>query len=398
MIRRRFLKTALALPAIGMVTPFDTMVASAAGTTKVTDMKLRPLSSHTLIRIDTDSGISGYGESGVTLQMMLAWRERYLPLLKNQDPTAISYHFQRMSTLMHTYMASVPALSGIDMALWDLAGKLTNRPVYELLGGPFRTSVPLFINSEPRNMLDRSVVAEWAGGLKANPLGFKGVKINVHTILGIPMGVYTTTLRAQDLNKIRTSYENVRNELGLDYDIMVHCHNEFDLPSSIGIARAVEDIKPAWLEDPLPVHFNDSWVSLKRDCNVPLLTGEKSEMPAGFYPFLKNQTVDYLYPDIAFCGGLTSIKKIADIAELYRVPISTHNVGNIFLTMASIHFGLSIQDFYTSETALGGGNSVLRQAKNPPVIEGGRAMLPTGPGLGVDLNEEAIGGEKQGWI
>ena len=154
MLRRRFLQAALALPAVGVFAPFERMVASAAGQTRITDMKLKPVSrlGHTLIRIDTDAGISGYGESGVTGAMMTAWRERYLPVLKGQDPTAFAYHHHRMSTMMHTYMASIPALSGIDMALWDLAGKLTGRPVYELLGGPFRETVPLFINSAPRNM------------------------------------------------------------------------------------------------------------------------------------------------------------------------------------------------------------------------------------------------------
>jgi galactonate dehydratase len=175
---------------------------------------------------------------------------------------------------------------------------------------------------------------------------------------------------------------------------MVHCHNEYDLPSSIGIARAVESIEPKWLEDPLPVHFSDSWVSLKRDCNVPLLTGEKLEMPSGFYPFLKNQAVDYIYPDIAFCGGLTSAIKIATLAGLYRIPVATHNVGGILLTMASIHFGLSIHDFLTSETRLGDRHgdqfSVLNMAKNPPIIEEGKAEKPINPGLGVELDDAGV--------
>ena len=140
MQRREFIKNAaFALPAAGMFSQFNSMVASAAGQVKITDMKLKAISrvGHTLIRIDTDNGISGYGESGVTWSMMTAWRDRYLPVLTGQDPTAIAYHHHRMSTMMHTYMANISALSGIDMALWDLAGKLTDRPVYQLLGGPF---------------------------------------------------------------------------------------------------------------------------------------------------------------------------------------------------------------------------------------------------------------------
>jgi L-alanine-DL-glutamate epimerase-like enolase superfamily enzyme len=178
--------------------------------------------------------------------------------------------------------------------------------------------------------------------------------------------------------------------LGPEYDIMVHCHNEYDLPSAVAIARAVEPINPKWLEDPLPPPFSDSWVALKRDCRVPLLTGEKLEMPQGFYPFLKNQAVDFIYPDIAFCGGLTAAMKIATLAELYRIPVATHNVGGVLLTMASIHFGLSIFGFLTSETRLGQRVSILTMAKEPPEVKDGTAGLPVKPGLGVELDDAGV--------
>jgi L-alanine-DL-glutamate epimerase-like enolase superfamily enzyme len=391
MHRRDFFRTALALPAAGLFAACSKLTAADLGKVRITDLKMRPSGSHTMIRIDTDAGVSGFGESGVTLPMMQGWMAVYKPLLVKQDPLAIQYHWHRMSTLMHTYMARIPALSGIDMALWDLAGRLTNLPVYRLLGGPFRDKVPFFINSEPRNMLDQKLVKDWADQFKANPLGFRAAKINTHTIFGIPMGRYTTALNAEDLHKLRTSFENVRAELGFDYDIMVHCHNEYDLPSAKAMARAVEGIEPKWFEDPLPPAFSDSWVALKRECRVPLLTGEKCEMPQGFYPFLKEQAVDYIYPDIAFCGGITAFMKIASLAALFRIPVATHNVGGIWLTMSCIHVGLSVMDFLTSEGALGGpGGGVLAMAKVPPEIKGGFASPPQAPGLGVDLNEETF--------
>ncbi len=391
MHRRSFLRAALALPAAGLFTEFERLTAADAGKVRITDIKIRPSSSHTMIRIDTDAGVSGYGESGVTMAMMQGWVPQFRPLLLKQDPLAIQNHWHQMTTLMHTYMARIPAVSGVDMALWDLAGRLTGLPVYKLLGGPFREKVPFFINSEPRNMLDKAAVKDWATQFKANPLGFRAAKINTHTIFGIPMGRYTTALNAVDLNKLRTSFENVRQELGMDYDIMVHCHNEYDLPTAKAMARAVEGIQPKWFEDPLPPAFSDSWVALKRECRVPLLTGEKCEMPQGFYPFLKEQAVDYIYPDIAFCGGISGFMKIANLAALFRIPVATHNVGGIWLTMSCIHAGLSVMDFLTSEGSLGGaGGGVLALAQKPPEIKGGFASRPEAPGLGVDLNEEAF--------
>jgi L-alanine-DL-glutamate epimerase-like enolase superfamily enzyme len=392
MLRRDLLRAALALPTAGAFCAFERLTAADRGKVAITDIKMKPISGvgHTMIRIDTDAGVSGYGESGVTGLMMKAWLEIYRPLLMGKDPLAIQYHFHRMTTLMHTYMARIPAMSGIDMALWDLAGRLSGQPVYKLMGGPFREQVPVFINTEPKDMLDKAVVAEWAAQFRANPQGFKAAKMNTTSPIRRPMGQYTTTLSAQDLSKIRTGFENVRKELGPDYDIMVHCHNEYDLPSAKGIARAVEGIEPKWLEDPLPVPFSDSWVSLKRDCRVPLLTGEKLEMPLGYYPFLKEQAVDFVYPDIAFCGGITSIVKIATLAGLYRIPVATHNVGGILLTMSCIHFGLSIHDFLTSEARMGGQRDILVMAKNPPVIKGGFAGRPEAPGLGVELDDAGV--------
>ena len=391
MNRRNFIRAAIASPMAGVFTTLDRLSAADVNKVKITDIKIRPSGSHTQIRIDTDAGISGMGESGVTFPMMKAWMDIYKPLLTGQDPLAIGFHFHRMTTLMHTYMSRIPAMSGIDMALWDLAGRILNVPVYKLLGGPFRDAVPFFINTEPRNMMDTAAVKDWADQFRANPLGFKACKINTHTVFGIPMGKYTTALNAQDLHKLHVSFVNVRKELGLEYDIMVHAHNEYDLATSKAMARAVEEIQPKWFEDPLPPQFSDAWVALKRDCRVPLLTGEKCEMPQGFYPFLKETAVDYIYPDLAFCGGITAFMKIAAMAANFRIPIATHNVGGIHLTMASLHVGLSIMDFLTSEGALGGpGGGVLALAKNPPSIKGGLAAKPDGPGLGVELNEEAF--------
>lgn len=392
MFRRDLLKYAAALPAAAMWTRFNRLTAADRGKVTITDIKMKPISGvgHTMVRIDTDAGISGFGESGVTGAMMKAWLERYRPLLVKQDPLAIQYHFFRMSTLMHTYMASAPALSGIDMALWDLAGKLRGEPVYKLLGGPFREQVPIFINSEPRNMLDKEAVKGWAEQFKAQGQGFRAVKVNTTGALRLPMGRYLPTLTAMDVNKIGTAFQNIREALGPEYDIMVHCHNEFDLPTAKAIGRAVEPIQPKWFEDPLPPPFSDSWVALKRECRVPLLTGEKLEMPNGFYPFLKEQAVDFIYPDIAFCGGITSIMKIANLAAMYRIPVATHNVGGVLLTMSSIHFGLSIHDFLTSEARMGGRRDILVMAKNPPVLKGGMAPKPEAPGLGVDLDDAGV--------
>jgi L-alanine-DL-glutamate epimerase-like enolase superfamily enzyme len=391
MHRRDFLRAALSLPVIEAFAPLRRLTAAERKKTKITDIKMMPVSrvSHTYIRIDTDAGVSGIGESGVNGEMMRAWLGRYKPVLIGQDPIAIERHFFKMCTQIHPYMANIPALSGIDMALWDLAGKLSGHPVYELLGGPFRERIPLFINSQPKNMLDKAVVRDWAAWLKAHPQGFTAAKVNTTSAINKPAGVYATTLTLPEFNRIRTAFDNLREALGMDYEIMAHCHNEYDLPSAIGVAHAVESSGPKWLEDALPVEFSESWVSLKKASRVPILTGEKLELAKGFAPFLQSQAVDMIYPDIAFCGGITGIRKIATLAAQYRIPVATHNVGGILLTMASAHFGVSIHDFLISETRLGSHN-ILKMATNAPAIERGGIAPPDRPGLGVDLDMAGV--------
>jgi L-alanine-DL-glutamate epimerase-like enolase superfamily enzyme len=167
--------------------------------------------------------------------------------------------------------------------------------------------------------------------------------------LGRPSARYTQMLAPSDFRRVEKGFDNVRDALG-EIDIIAHCHSEFDLPSAVGVAKAVAPVRPRWIEDALPVPYSDSWLALKRQSPVPILNGEKLELPRGFLPFLQNQALDVVHPDLAFCGGITSAKKIADIASLYRIPVATHNVGSLVLLMASIHFGAGIFDYVMSET------------------------------------------------
>ena len=142
----------------------------------------------------------------------------------------------------------------------------------------------------------------------------------------------------------------------------------------------------------MPPVFSEGWVTLRRSTNVTLLTGEKLELVRGFRPFLDSQVVDIIHPDLAFAGGITGTKKIADFAALSRTPVALHNVGSLVLTYANAHFAASIQNFYKSESALGREGHHLEGmvTTNPPVVRGGMLKLPSGPGLGLDLSEDFL--------
>jgi galactonate dehydratase len=374
---------------------YRALAAPAAGKVKITAVKamaIRNIAGNCLIRIDTDAGISGYGEAGSTGPMARARIETMRQHIVGQDPLAIEVHFHNLTTLMHTYMAHIPTVSGIDLALWDLAGKILNRPVCELLGGPFRDAIPMYSHGQGVNLLDKGSCREWAQRIKAAPEGFTAFKIGIDPLIGVRAARYAFTLDSEQVRKVGRGFLNAREAVGEEIDVACHCHNELDTPSTIAVAKVLEPMNPLFLEDPLPVAFSEGWAAVKRSTRVPLLVGEKLEMVRGFKPFLDTQTADIIHPDLAFAGGITGTKKIADYAQLTRTPVALHNVGSLVLCYANAHFGASIHNFYRSESALGRPTRYVESmaASNPPEVKNSRLKVPAGVGLGVDLNPDVL--------
>lgn len=395
MTRRQLLRLATALPATQLFTRLRAFAAPLANKVKITGIKamqIRGIAGNCLIRVDTDAGLTGYGEAGVTGPMARARIETMKQYLIGRDPMAIEVHFHNLTTLMHTYMANIPTISGIDMALWDLAGKITGQPVSALLGGPFRDSIQLYSHGVGMNMLDKASCKAFADRVKSMPEGFTTFKCDIHPMIGVQMGRYANTLDSSQVRKVAQAYQNAREALGDDIDIAVHCHNELDLPSSLAVAKAVEPMNPLFYEDPMNPAYSDGWLALKRGTRLTILTGEKLEMVQGFRPFVDHQVADIIHPDLAFCGGFTGAKKIADYAALSRVPVALHNVGSLVLCHANAHFGASIQNFYRSESALGRPNRYIEgmAAGKPPEVKQSRLTVPHGAGLGLEINTDFL--------
>jgi len=371
------------------------LAAPERGRAKITAIKamqIRDIAGNCLIKIETDSGLVGYGEAGATGPMARGRIETMKGMLIGQDPLAIERHFHNMSTLMHTYMAHIPTISGIDMALWDLAGKILGAPVSTLMGGPFRDAIPMYSHGIGVNLLDKSSCADWAARIKQMPEGFNAFKIGIDPLLKVPSAKFANTLDREQLKNVARGYANAREAVGDNIDIAVHCHNELDTPSAIAVAKAVEPMDPLFLEDPLNVPFSEGWMAVKRSTRVPILTGEKLELVRGFKPFLDNQAADIVHPDLAFAGGFTGTKKIADYAAITRTPVALHNVGSLVLCFANAHFGAAIQNFYRSESALGRPTRHVEKmaASNPPEVRNSKLKVPTAPGLGFDPNNDYL--------
>src|SRR2546430_1352220 len=225
--------------------------------------------------------------------------------------------------------------SGIDGRLGDWAGKLLGLPVSKLLGGNFRDEVDVYSHCPAGDFLSK---AEWHDRAQLLKTGFNGVrsfKVDTHNVLGIPMQQYTPSLGPQDFRKMAVAYGMAREALGEDIDIIVHNHCEYDVPSAIGIAQAVEPIKPLYFEDPLQPEWSEGWMALRRATRLAIMTGENMELAEWAVPFLQNQAVNIFQPDIVNSGGITGVRMIAGLAAQYRLPIACHNVSGLFLNMAS---------------------------------------------------------------
>jgi L-alanine-DL-glutamate epimerase-like enolase superfamily enzyme len=379
---------------------FDVLAAPARRQVKITAIKALQLKERgTLIRVDTDSGISGYGECGGTgpyarfaIATLEGPRLPHLGLI-GKDPLAIQVHFHNMFYAYAQRGRQMKVYSGIDMALWDLAGKILDQPVSKLLGGNFRDEILLYSHCPGGDFESKEEWRDRAQQLKSDPRGFRAFKVDIHHALGLNMQEFSPSIGPRDAAKVHRAYTLAREAFGEEIDIIVHCHCELDTTSAIRVAQAVESIQPLYLEDPLAPNFSESWMALRRSTRLPILTGENIELVEQALPFLQNQAVDILQPDIVNSGGITGTRMIAHAAAMYRTPIALHNVSGLLLDMASQQLAAAVFDCPRIE-CLRGANEIPWAKPNPLEIRNGKMKVSTVPGLGVELDQDYLKGNR----
>ncbi len=397
MTRRSFLGGLAAAP---FLAHYHALAAPAKNRVKIVDVQTMVVQgprTYTLVRVVSDAGASGIGEAyggpgaGVREQIQTLRGE-----IMGKDPLQIDTIWQglgqRTDGSAHSLLRGA---SGIEMALWDLAGKILGQPVSVLLGGRFRDKVRVYDHAAPKNMLDKASCRDWAAKVKEDKAGFTAHKFGPgpHTDPKQDPGrdLSNRLLSSAELRRIRQGWENCREALGYDHDLMVHCHWEFDLRTSIQLAEAIEDIKPLWFEDPLPPDYSDSWKRLCAASKVPICTGENLARRQGFKDFIINQACDILHPDLRNSGGFLETKRIADMADVWGLPMATHNTGSIVATLANVQWAASIRDYIACETVMGKGDwlddMVLHDG---PIFEGGFIRVSDKPGLGIELNPDVV--------
>ncbi len=326
------------------------------------------------LKIHTNAGIVGLGEpitEGRALTCAEAVKE-IEPYLIGKDPRPVAHHWQAI--YRHAFYRGGPiltsALSGIDQALWDIKGKALGVPVYELLGGPTRDRVRVYAHAgTPQLMKEKQkqgFTAFKTGPAKRRPARF----------IETPAAVQYAAEKFAELRKV----------MGDDVDIAIDFHGAISPATAKLLIKAIEPYQPMFVEEPCQAQNHDVMAEIARGTYLPIATGERVFTKWGFLDVLQKKAAVVLQPDLCHAGGITEVRLIAGMAEAYYATIAPHNpLGPISLA-AGVQLSASIPNFLCQEqVSLGEG-----YLKKPFTVRDGYLDLPTGPGLGIELDENLM--------
>ncbi len=348
---------------------------------KITRLETFPVKPRWLfLKIHTNAGITGLGEPILEgrAETCAAAVKEIEPYLIGKDPRAVVHHWQAI--YRHAFYRGGPvltsALSGIDMALWDIKGKALGVPVYELLGGPTRTRVRVYAHASVNNP-DR--VGE------AIRQGFTAFKTGPARRRKYPRYVESQA----EVEYAAEKFAEFRKMVGPEIDIGVDFHGAISPALAKVLIKALEPHHPMFIEEPCQAQNHDVMAEIARSTHIPIATGERVFTKWGFREVLEKKAATILQPDLCHAGGITEVRLIAGMAEAYYAAIAPHNpLGPISLA-AGIQLAASIPNFLIQEqVTLGEG-----YLKQPFTVRNGYVDLPTGPGLGIELDENALAGK-----
>jgi len=354
---------------------------------KITAIETVPVDQYLFVKVHTDEGITGLGESGAWgyLEASQAVVDTFKRYLIGQDPLSIEHHWQYLYRWSHFRGAAVMgALSAIDIALWDIAGKHFGVPCYQLMGGKCRDKARVYYHvfGETREELVQ-------GCIKAKEMGFTAVG-HLTPFLDEPRQVpYFKTY----VDKIRDAIETVgcyREAVGKDVDLCIEIHRRLTPAEAITLARGIEEFHPFFYEDPILPDNLDAMALVARKIHIPIATGERLHTIYEFEMLLAREAVQYVRVDVCLAGGLTHSKKIAALAEAHYASVIPHNPLSPVSTAACLQLAACIPNFALQEYPKGEDEPPKSEiVKKPLRLENGFLMIPDTPGIGMELADDA---------
>ena len=279
--------------------------------------------------------------------------------------------------------ATTNAISGIDIALWDIRGKVLNQPIYNLLGGPVRENIELYTHPDPNIGPDeaKSQAKEIADSghtaMKFDPYPSMPEESN-----GYLSGKMTSQGEGEG-NEITTAF---REGAGPDMELLIDAHGRFDVPTAVRLSRSVASSNIHWWEEPVPVESTHALKNVRDQIDLPISVGERLHTRWEFVAVLEQDLTDFLMPDVTWTGGISELKKISTMAEAYYVPISPHDASGPINVLAGAQVMMTVPNFYKLETARHRLVAYDNFIQTPLDVRDGKLHMSDAPGLGIEMN------------
>lgn len=357
------------------------------------------------VEVTTDEGVSGWGEITTTTRIanrtLCAMLQQIGASLAGEDPAHIERLWHktfRSFTYMGSRGAAVECVSAIDIALWDIRGKVLDRPIYELLGGPVRDEIALYTHpnqskfTSGQAVIDeiQDIVRSGHTALKFDPFAYQGAVEG-----GMPRerrdGYLDGSMTRKDEREAAELTALIRETAGPEIELLIDAHGRFDVPTAIRLCRTLEEAGQIdWFEEPVPPESFNALQQVREKVNVPISWGERGHTKWDFVPILENKLADYIMPDVTWTGGITELKKISALCEAYYVPVSPHDAAGPINVVAGAQVMMTVPNFYKLETSEWNLNKYNGFIKTPLDNSHGSLKLPRLPGLGIEMNREAL--------
>lgn len=365
---------------------------------KITEVKCGYIKGSLFVKIYTNQDIWGCGEGVDAVPGTYHLVKNFGLRLKNQNPLNVYRLFEniRRQGFFQGAQAGmyVAVLSAIETALWDLAGKALNVPVYQLLGGKFRDKIRVYCDTAlyQRNLPQPKDFAEAA--LKAKGMGFNAIKFDLDQFNDPnKYDMYNWTASPGELQRMYEQIAAVREAVGPKTDILVDMHGRYDAVTGQAISKRLEPLNLLWLEEPIPAENIEAYKLITEATSTPIAAGENLYLAHGFRRLLEIGGVDIVMPDLQKCGGLGEGQRIANLANLYYTPFAPHMVASFLGCMASCHVCASVPNFLILEwQSYFHTDPMFKEIVHydGEWVKDSFITLSEKPGIGVDINEAAM--------